>query len=138
MELLLHSRLQDRVIEKLIRPPPVGTLCGRALLSFALRAFLSFAFCEFGADGFSCQEPPLLPTTAEFPVITSFRQRRWGRYGPQANHVSSKNRKNSKKWLARRKHFSDILKMRLWYAPSCGGACHHWHQINLLKANDDA
>ena len=63
MELLLHSRLQDRVIEKLIRPPPVGTLCGRALLSFALRAFLSFAFCEFGADGFSCQELPLPPTT---------------------------------------------------------------------------
>lgn len=33
--------------------------------------------------------------------------------------------------------FSDVLEMRLWYVPSCDGACHHRHQINLFKANDD-
>lgn len=38
-----------------------------------------------------------------------------GRYGLQANHVSFKNRKNSKKWPIRRRHFLGVLKMRLWY-----------------------
>ena len=33
-----------------------------------------------------------------------------GRYGLQANHVSFKNRKNSKKWPIRRRHFFGRLK----------------------------
>ena len=36
-----------------------------------------------------------------------------------------------------RRHISGVLTMQLWCVSSCGRACHHWHQSNLLKANDD-